>query len=223
MQQMKWRELAGAGTLGRERRVIIGIPNAGRLLDEVVGLMGRTIGLAGGDRGLWYESDEFVVVCARSTDLPHLAGSGLVDVILTGYDYVFEANVELEEIFDTGFQRCVIGIVGKTTLGDWRQRPELHVATQYPGITTQFFSQSGMPDCRLLPISGAAELYVRSGLVDVAVDAYMTGQTAHANGLVLLDTLFATSGRVFTRPGWQSERKNIAHALEVLTNIYTIA
>ncbi|MFE4832213.1 ATP phosphoribosyltransferase [Streptomyces sp. NPDC056672] len=216
---MEWQELAGVGILGRERRVVIGIPNAGRLLDEVVGLMGRTVGLVGGDRGLWYESDEFVVVCARSTDLPYLAVTGLADVILTGYDYVLEADVKLEEIFDTGFQRCVIGVVGQRTSGDWRQRPELRVATQYPGLAARYFARPGMPRCRLLPIAGAAELYVRSGLVDVVVDAYMTGRTAHANGLALLDTLFATSGRVFTRPGWQSERKDIAHALEVLTGI----
>ncbi|WP_328939196.1 ATP phosphoribosyltransferase [Streptomyces tauricus] len=219
MRVIRWQDLAGFGTLGRQRKVVIGVPNTGRLLNEVVTLMQGTTGLIGGDRGLWYESDEFIAICARSTDLPYLATHNLADVVLTGYDYVVEADVKLEEILDTGFQRCVIGIVGKPELRDWQERPHLRVATQYPGIATQFFTRPGSPECHLLNISGAAELYVRTGMVDVAVDAYMTGRTARANGLELLTPLFETSGRVFARPGWQSEPKDITRALEVLADI----
>ncbi|MFH9863887.1 hypothetical protein [Streptomyces sp. NPDC017202] len=87
------------------------------------------------------------------------------------------------------------------------------------GPSRKIEARPGSPECHLLNISGAAELYVRTGMVDVAVDAYMSGRTAGANGLELLTPLFETSGRVFARPGWQSEPKDITRALEVLADI----
>jgi ATP phosphoribosyltransferase len=208
--------LSMIGDLEIERRPVLGVPNTGRLLDEVMALITPVIGHVEETRSLRFESDDLVVVCARSNDLPHLITVGMVDIIVTGYDYVLEAGVELEELHDTGFQRCVIGVLGMADTIGWRERDRLTVASQYPRITRTFFGQATMPDCCVLTVSGAAELYVRCGITDLIVDAYMTGETAKANGLVLLHTITETSGRLFARHGWRTEDKDIARAYRML-------
>lgn len=216
MHTTQWADFNRRGTLRTEKRVVLGVPNAGRLLEEVALLIGPLVGLTKHSRELLFESDDLVVVCARSSDLPYLAAHGLADLVLTGYDYVVEAGVDLEQLHDTGFQHCVIGMLARPGNEDWRSRTRIAVATQYPGIARRHLDQPGMPDYDLLTISGAAELYARADLADVILDAYMTGETAAANGLILVDRLFETSGRLFARPGWRDEHKNITSVLDTL-------
>ncbi|WP_106115194.1 ATP phosphoribosyltransferase [Actinopolyspora mortivallis] len=197
------------GKLEKETRVVFGVPNSGRLLAEVVTLIGPLLDVNSEHRGLLFESEDMVVICARSYDLPKLAERGMADIILTGYDYVVDSGVELEEIYDTGFQQCTIGIVGVKEKERWRQNKSISVATQYPGIACRFFENQDVPNCSLFEVSGAAELYAQANIVDIIVDAYMTGETAKANGLCLLEPILKSSGRIFARPGWRQEDKDI--------------
>ncbi|MEU4391465.1 ATP phosphoribosyltransferase [Kribbella sp. NPDC023855] len=200
-----------------EARPILAVPNAGRLLDETTAMVGGLVGMPAGTRGLVFESDALVVLCARSNDLPYLLDAGLADLIVTGHDYVLEAGIEYAALHDTGFQSCTVGVVGTADMKDWRSRPQLRVVTQYPGISRDFFAQDGMPATTQLPVSGAAELYARCGLADVVVDAYMTGDTARANGLELLEPIVTTSARVYARPDWQHSGKDLGAVLGLLT------
>ncbi|MET7339490.1 ATP phosphoribosyltransferase [Nonomuraea sp. NPDC005650] len=204
------------GDLAGESRVILGVPNTGRLLEEVATLTGSLLGEAGG-RSLRFDTEDLIVICARSNDLPYLAANGLADLVITGFDYVVEAGVDLVELHDTGYQRCSVGILGAEECRDWRTRERITVATQYPAIAARYFDQPGLPSCELLVVSGAAELYARTGIVDLIVDAHMTGMTAKANGLSYLETILETSGRVFARPGWTESPKNIQEVCRMLT------
>ncbi|MFJ5882316.1 ATP phosphoribosyltransferase [Kitasatospora cineracea] len=207
-------EMAQQADTAAEPRVVLGIPNTGRLYEE--GLLLTGYGGAAEDRSLVHDTADLVVVNARSNDLPHLLAHGLVDLVLTGRDYVVEAGVLAEELWDFGFQRCEVCLLGPVDAADWRSRPTLRVATQYPRIATDFLKQH-RPDAHLFTVTGAAELYARIGAVDVIVDAHMTGRTAAANDLVPLETILETSGRLFARPDWRHEPKNIAGVLSRLT------
>ncbi|NUW30538.1 ATP phosphoribosyltransferase [Nonomuraea sp. SMC257] len=209
-------DLTRFGDLAEEKRVILGVPNTGRLLDEVASLTGSIVGEAGG-RSLRFDTEDFIVVCARSNDLPYLAANGLADLVITGFDYVVEAGVDLVELHDTGYQRCSIGLLGPAESHDWRRHEEITVATQYPAIAERYFDQPGLPSCELLVVSGAAEFYARTGIVDLIVDAHMTGMTAAANGLSYLETILETSGRIFAKPNWTESPKNIEDVCRMLT------
>jgi ATP phosphoribosyltransferase len=97
-------------------------------------------------------------------------------------------------------------------------RPRLRVATQYPKIAAGFLARH-RPDAELFIITGAAELYPRINAADVIIDAYMTGETAAANGLVPLTTLLETSGRLFARPEWRGEPKPIKPTVKLITSL----
>jgi ATP phosphoribosyltransferase len=195
------------------RLVVVGVPNNGRLRTEVARLIGPSVGMSEHGRGLWYEGDGLAVACARSSDLPYLLAEGVVDLAITGYDYVVEAGVDLVELYDTGFQRCSIGILGLPGAKDWRERDHVVVATQYPGIATAYFSALSAPSSTIVAVSGAAELYARTGMADLIVDAHMTGETARANGLEYIETVFPTSGRIFTRPDLGASKSRIEAVL----------
>ncbi|MEU2251517.1 ATP phosphoribosyltransferase [Streptomyces sp. NPDC019224] len=192
--------------------MILGIPNNGRLYEEGLLLTGRGPAQSEDDRSLIQDHGDFLVLHARSNDLPYLLSHGITDLILTGRDYVVEAGISAEELWDFGFQRCQICLLGLPGAEDWRERHPLRVATQYPGLSAAFLAQH-RPDASLFTVTGAAELYARLGAVDVIIDAHMTGRTAKANGLVPLETILETSGRLFARPGWSKETKDISQVL----------
>jgi ATP phosphoribosyltransferase len=204
------------GSLVDDRRVVLGIPNTGRLREEVVALLANMIEMSASDRTLLYHSDDLTVACARSNDLPRLLADGMIDLAVTGHDYVVESGAALEEVRDLGFQAGLICLLGSEALRDWRHRDAVVVATQYPGITRAYFAERGRPAAEVYAISGAAELYARTGAVDLIVDAYMTGGTASANGLEVLDRVLETSGRLFVRPGWRTEPKDIGAVLATI-------
>ncbi|MFF2619038.1 ATP phosphoribosyltransferase [Kitasatospora sp. NPDC058046] len=205
-------ELARKAGGAPEPGVVLGIPNTGRLYEEGLLLTGCHESTPARERSLLHDAGGFVVVNARSNDLPHLLAHGVVDLVLTGRDYVVESGVRAEELWDFGFQRCRVCLLGPASAADWRERPNLRVATQYPGIAADFLKQH-RPDSELFTVTGAAELYARLGLADVIIDAYMTGRTAAANGLVPLETVLETSGRLFARPSWRNESKDIDRVL----------
>lgn len=195
------------------RPVVVGIPNNGRLRAEIACLIGPSVGMSEQDRGLWFEGDGLAAACARSSDLPYLLAEGIVDLAITGYDYVAESGLDLVELHDTGFQRCTVGILGLPEAKNWRNRDHVVVATQYPGIARTYLSASTAPPSTVVAVSGAAEFYARTGMADVIVDAHMTGETARANGLAYLETILPTSGRIFARPGPVENRGRIEAAL----------
>jgi ATP phosphoribosyltransferase len=179
-------------------------------------MLGDSLGMRASDRGLWYESADLVAVCARSADLPYLVDMGLVDLAVTGYDYVVEAELPLAQLADTGYQRCSVAVLGGPWSADWRERRELTVVSQYPRTARAYFERCCQADVTIYSVSGAAELYARCRAADLIVDAYMTGDTAGANGLEVFDTILETSGRVFARSTWQEEGKDIVQVVERL-------
>lgn len=177
----------------------LGVPNQGRLLAQVRQTLAWPEWTAE-TRSLRFDRVGAQVALARSTDLPRLTAARHLDGCLTGHDYVVEAGVadELIEVCDLGLQSTTICVVGpaETIRESPRDRP-LVVVSQYPSIAKEWLRASGRHASRLVKIDGAAELYVRSGIADVAVDAVMTGRSLAENGMCIIERLFESSGRVY--------------------------
>ena len=213
---MSFARMAWGSGIRDESRLVIGIPNTGRLHAEAKRLLEGVWSADLEERSLVYEAGPVLVVCARSNDLPRLLDQGMADLIITGYDYVVETGVKADELWDFGFQENLVSLLGPCGARDWRNRPAgLRVATQYPGIARAFF-EAHRPDVEIYPINGAAELYARLGAADLIVDAYMTGETAAANGLVRLETIMRTSGRLFAGADKAADPR-IAEVVSLLT------
>jgi ATP phosphoribosyltransferase len=176
---------------------LVGIPNNGRLCDDVWNyLEDKLLVQRGNPRSLLHVSGELIYISARSSDLPYLLDAGFVDMIITGRDYVLEANVNAFEVADLQFQQCEIAILSSLTI----KTPNrvLRVASQYPNLAKKFYSSRGVT-IKFLEVSGAAEMFLRTGIVDEILDAVMTGSTANANQISIKEVIDHTSGRIYIR------------------------
>lgn len=188
----------------------VGVPNNGRLSRQAIEVLGLPRSVAD-SRSLVLASPDAIVYRARSSDLPFLLVDGLVDMVITGRDYVAESRMSLKLIWDLRIQSGVIGVVGLPGSGDWRERRNLVVASQYPKLADSYMAKHASNGYEIVAIMGAAELFAYLRVVDVIVDALMTGETAAAHGLVLHDIVMPTSGGLFVRHDYQIT--NVAHRL----------
>ncbi|WP_372969155.1 ATP phosphoribosyltransferase [Microbacterium sp.] len=201
------------GGLSRTR---FGVPNQGRLLSQTRAALAWPEWTEE-SRKMVFTTPEVEILLARSTDLPRMLAAGIVDGCVTGRDYVIEAGVEdeVEEIIDLGFQAtnlCVLAAAESVTEENDALEPVV-VVSQYPAIASRWIGgglgQGKRRRATLVPIDGAAEMYVTSGLARYAVDAVMTGRTLRDNGLAVVETLFASAGCVYSRGREHLDRDKI--------------
>jgi len=135
----------------------------------------------------------FRVVSAHSRDLPSLFLAGVCDYILTGLDYAIERGISTQPI--TRLPVCqgrVAALV--SSIGTVPRKPT--IVSQYPNIASRWASDRGL-DATVHTVSGAAELYPRLGLADIAVDVVATGATCRDNKLLEMDVILHTSCALF--------------------------
>ncbi|WP_168207343.1 ATP phosphoribosyltransferase [Microlunatus elymi] len=183
----------------------IGLPNTGRLMSEVLASCPSVLGQFQGNRRLVARIGDFRILLARSTDLPMLVTEAVCDAVVTGRDYVWEAGLGevLHEAWNYGYQKnelCLIGRPGESYV----TTDALRVVSQYPNLADKFV-RPVYPNATVRPISGAAEMYLREGLADVAVDAVMTGETLADNGLVAITSYLESYAALYTLPGIADE------------------
>jgi ATP phosphoribosyltransferase len=182
----------------------LGVPNRGRLFARVAEVVEDALGVDIRSRGMRYQSGDVEVICARSADLPALVASRLVDVAVTGFDYVADSGLALTDVGDLEL------IVGSVTVlvpeaVEWEPDAIALVASQYPRLTARWWADHGRT-ATVVAVSGASEIYPLLGVVDAVVDVYASGETALLNGLRPVEWIMPTSGRLFVREGEDDPR-----------------
>lgn len=187
--------------LDEDSPLVLGIPNNGRLLEEATALINSAWSVTIEGRQLVHPVSTSVrIVQARSSDLPALLNSGHIDAAVTGSDYLAEADVRSVATQRLGVQKNTI--VALTRNGDaFASRARVVVVSQYPRIAQNFLATTGW-NWSLTAIDGAAEMFVNQGFADLAIDNYMTGQTAEANGLTVVASVMDVEGVL----AWRSQR-----------------
>jgi ATP phosphoribosyltransferase len=138
----------------------------------------------------------FRVISAHSRDLPSLFLSGVCDYILTGLDYAVEGGISAQPVARLpACQGRVAALV--SSIGIVPRAPT--IVSQYPNIASRWASDRGL-DAAVHMVSGAAELYPRLGLADIAVDVVATGATCRDNKLLEMDVILHTSCALFGPP-----------------------
>jgi ATP phosphoribosyltransferase len=92
----------------------------------------------------------------------------------------------------------------------------LRVATKYPRIAAAHFGARGVP-VEIIELSGSVELAPVLGLADCIVDLVETGRTLAENGLVVIETITESTGRlVVNRASYQLKAAAVAELIEAL-------
>lgn len=171
----------------------------GRLVDHTIDIL-HAIGINFPDyheksRKLIFEDPvkKIRIVLVKASDVATYVERGATDLGVIGKDSLIESGANVFEVVDLGFGRCRFVVAGleATVL----QKHKFIVATKYPKVTNQFFTERGQT-VETIHLNGSVELAPLVGLSDCIVDIVETGRTLQDNGLKVLAEIFEISARL---------------------------
>jgi len=157
---------------------------------------------------------EVSVSLCRAQEMARYVNDGIMDVGLTGRDWVLETEADVHVVSDLVYSkssnrpaRWVLAVAGDSPY----QKPEdlagKHIATELQGVTRRFFEERGI-QVKVSFSWGATEAKVVEGLADAIVEVTETGATIHAHGLrVLCDVMVTNTVLIANKNAWQNPDK----------------
>jgi ATP phosphoribosyltransferase len=138
---------------------------------------------------------EFLPV--KSGDVPVYVEAGVADAGVVGLDVLEEGLPDLLRPLDLRFGGCRLAVAAPAgaaypfLAGGRTPR----VATKYVESARRFFAARGI-QVELIRIAGSVEIAPLLGLADWIVDLVQTGRTLDENGLVVVETVSRSTGRL---------------------------
>jgi ATP phosphoribosyltransferase len=152
----------------------------------------------------------------KAADVPVYVEHGIADCGVVGRDVLLESGTDLLQPLTLEISRCriVVAALDGVALNELGM---LRVATKYPRIAARYFGQRGRP-VEIIELSGSVELAPLLGLADCIVDLVETGRTLKENGLVEVDVIEESTGRlVINRASYQLKAAAIADFIAALS------
>ncbi len=152
------------------------------------------------------------VVLFRAQEMSRYVEENVVDVGLTGSDWICENNSDVHEVTELVYSkatsrpaRWVLAVPQESTV----QKPEdlAHgvIATELVRVTKQYFNERKIP-VKVEFSWGATE--VKARLLDAIVDITETGSSIRANNLRIVDTLLTSTTRLIANhQAWHDTHK----------------
>jgi len=174
----------------------------GRLLDPALQLL-SSIGIKGLEadtrRLLLTDAEHDVrVIFLKPADIPTYVEYGAADLGIVGKDILAEQQPDVYEPVDLGFGFCRLVVAEPHALWE-RDDPTkwswVRVATKYPTLTEQYFSERGI-QVEMIHLDGSIELAPLVGLAERIVDLVQSGETLRANGLVEVAEIMTSTARL---------------------------
>ena len=174
----------------------------GRLLDPALQLL-SSIGIKGLEadtrRLLLTDAErDLRVIFLKPADIPTYVEYGAADLGIVGKDILAEQQPDVYEPVDLGFGFCRLVVAEPRALWE-RDDPTkwswVRVATKYPTLTEQYFSERGI-QVEMIHLDGSIELAPLVGLAERIVDLVQSGETLRANGLVEVAEIMTSTARL---------------------------
>jgi ATP phosphoribosyltransferase len=160
-------------------------------------------------------SGRFRFIFVKPMDVPVYVAHGVADCGIVGRDVLMESEADLLQPLTLGIGRCRIVVAAPTNRQD-DGYGMLRVATKYPRIAAEYFGARGQP-VEIIELSGSVELAPVLGLADCIVDLVETGRTLHDNGLIIVEVIAESSGRlVVNRASYQLKAKAVGALIAAL-------
>jgi ATP phosphoribosyltransferase len=198
------------------RTLRLGIPK-GSLQDATIKLFARSgwkINIH--HRNYFPEIDDPEISCSmcRAQEMSKYVESGILDVGLTGKDWILENGSDVVVVDDLVYSkisnrpaRWVLAVAGDSPY----RRPEdlagKVIATELKNFTMNYFQSAGIP-VEVEFSWGATEAKVIEGLADAIVEVTETGTTIKAHGLRIIAELLQTNTQLIAnRKTWEDDWK----------------
>ena len=194
------------------------------MLEEALALISRAgICLATSDLNsrklvITDSSSRFKFFMVKPVDVPTYVEYGVADVGIAGLDVLMESNADIHQPLNLNIGLCKMVVAGpkSTAQQNYRELSAVRIATKYPRITTEYFTQRGVP-VEIVTLSGSVELAPLLGLSDRIVDLVSTGRTLAENGLEIIETISDITARlVVNRASYQVKRAQITQLIQQL-------
>ena len=148
------------------------------------------------------DDDEIVCSLVRAQEMARYIESGVLDLGLTGLDWILENESDVTIISDlvyskssTSKARWVLAVPEDSpikTIGDCAGKT---ISTELVNFTVRYFKERNIP-VQVEFSWGATEAKVVEGLVDAIFEVTETGSTIKAHGLKIIETLLETNTKL---------------------------
>jgi ATP phosphoribosyltransferase len=195
----------------------------GRLLDGALELLRDcgVDGVAAESRKLIFDDARrgLRLLLLKPADVPSYVAYGAADLGIVGKDILLEQEPDVYEPLDLGFGFCRLVVAEPRALSE-RDDPArwswVRVATKYPRLTEQYFSNRGI-QVEIVRLDGSIELAPLVGLAERIVDLVQSGETLRANGLVEVAEIARSTARlIVNRASMKTEYGRVRPLIEEL-------
>jgi ATP phosphoribosyltransferase len=152
--------------------------------------------------------DDQEISCAlvRAQEMARYVESGVLDVGLTGLDWILENQAKVEIISDLIYSKVstrkacwVLAVPEDSQISTLEECAGKRISTELVNFTKRYFAE------RRIPVEvefswGATEAKVVEGLVDAIVEVTETGSTIRAHGLRIIHTLLESNTKLIANP-----------------------
>ncbi len=164
----------------------------GRLGRKIAPILG--IELNESSRQLVFAKGELRFFWVKPFDVPVYVERGVADAGFCGRDILLERKPDVYEVMTLNAGKCRMCVCATEDFVDNKIRT-LRVATEFPNIAQDYYSQSGR-EIDVITLHGSIELAPLLGLSDVIVDIVETGTTLRANRLKIVAEIAQISARM---------------------------
>jgi ATP phosphoribosyltransferase len=152
------------------------------------------------------DDDEIYCALIRAQEMARYIESGVLDVGLTGLDWILESDAKIDIITDLIYSKAstrkaqwVLAVPegsGITSIEDCAGKT---ISTELVNFTKKYFAERNI--AVTVEFSwGATEAKVVEGLVDAIVEVTETGRTIREHGLKIIHTLLETNTKLAVNP-----------------------
>jgi ATP phosphoribosyltransferase len=197
-----------------ENTLRIGLPK-GSLQDSTIDLFGRAgYHIRVSDRSYFPQIDDPQISCVlfRAQEMARYVEDGVVDLGITGHDWVVENAADVHEVCELTYSkatsrpaRWVLAVPNESAV---RRPADLAggiIATELVHTTRRWFADQGI-DVKVEFSWGATE--VKARLLDGIVDITETGSSLKANNLRVIDEILSSTTRLIAnKDAWNDPAK----------------
>jgi ATP phosphoribosyltransferase len=152
--------------------------------------------------------DDAEISCAliRAQEMARYVEQGILDVGLTGLDWVLENQAKVEIVSDLIYSkvsaqkaRWVLAVPAESEINDLEGCRNKRISTELVNFTKGYFAERDIP-VEVEFSWGATEAKVVEGMVDAIVEVTETGSTIRAHGLKIIHTLLESNTKLIANP-----------------------
>lgn len=158
---------------------------------------------------------EFEALMFRAQEIAQYVARGVVDVGLTGKDWILENDADVVEVDELVYSkttsrpvRWVVAVPEESPVQTVEDLQGKRIATELVGATRRYLAERGV-DAEVEFSWGTTEVKARiPGLVDAIVELTETGSSLRANRLRIVDTICESTTRfIANRKAWEDPWK----------------